>query len=244
MPFAVSAIESVSVPAPPVIVSRSVNTSGKMFAFEYLRIVERDAGLIYIPQPGGGKPTEFVLTEGDLSAWELDLAGHPTLEGKRDHLQSLLAVVLPYARHLVSSVPQPMGAATDPVQMEPISSSRAGLRNRLAHRLRLHSSQPDTQPLELSFDDAELADLVRCLDQLRLDPRVQLGFSLPPDRPLHRREILERVPLRQRLAAPAAGLAALAITAALGLMVPLPRRTATPAASPAATPTSPLTPPR
>lgn len=44
-------------------VSRSVNTSGKMFAFEYLRIVERDRGLVYIAQPGGKTPTEFVLTE-------------------------------------------------------------------------------------------------------------------------------------------------------------------------------------
>jgi hypothetical protein len=44
-------------------VSRSVNTSGKMFAFEYLRIVERDGGLVYVAQPGGAKPTEFMLTE-------------------------------------------------------------------------------------------------------------------------------------------------------------------------------------
>ena len=44
-------------------VSRSVNTSGKMVAFEYLRIVERDGGLVYIAQPGGKPPTEFVLTE-------------------------------------------------------------------------------------------------------------------------------------------------------------------------------------
>ena len=44
-------------------VSRSVNTSGKMFAFEYLRIVEREGGLVYVAQPGGEKPTEFVLTE-------------------------------------------------------------------------------------------------------------------------------------------------------------------------------------
>lgn len=44
-------------------ISRSVNTSGKMFAFEYLRIVERDQGLVYIAQPGGKDPTEFVLTE-------------------------------------------------------------------------------------------------------------------------------------------------------------------------------------
>ena len=44
-------------------VSRSVNASGKMFAFEYLRIVERDGGLVYVAQPGGAPPTEFVLTE-------------------------------------------------------------------------------------------------------------------------------------------------------------------------------------
>ncbi len=44
-------------------VSRTVNTSGKMVAFEYLRIVERDAGLVYVAQPGGKTATEFVLTE-------------------------------------------------------------------------------------------------------------------------------------------------------------------------------------
>jgi len=44
-------------------VSRSVNTSGKMVSFEYLRIVERDGGLVYIAQPGGKTPTEFVLSE-------------------------------------------------------------------------------------------------------------------------------------------------------------------------------------
>ena len=44
-------------------VSRTVNTSGKMFAFEFLRIVEREGGLVYIAQPNGAPPTEFVLTE-------------------------------------------------------------------------------------------------------------------------------------------------------------------------------------
>lgn len=35
----------------------------KMSAFEFLRVVERDGGLVYIAQPGGAAPTEFVLTE-------------------------------------------------------------------------------------------------------------------------------------------------------------------------------------
>ena len=43
-------------------VSRTVSRD-KMSAFEYLRIVERDGGLVYIAQPGGRTPTEFVLTE-------------------------------------------------------------------------------------------------------------------------------------------------------------------------------------
>lgn len=43
-------------------VSRTVSRD-KMVAFEFLRIVERDGGLVYIAQPGGKPPTEFVLTE-------------------------------------------------------------------------------------------------------------------------------------------------------------------------------------
>lgn len=43
-------------------ISRTVKED-KMVAFEYLRIIERDGGLVYVAQPGGITPTEFVLTE-------------------------------------------------------------------------------------------------------------------------------------------------------------------------------------
>jgi hypothetical protein len=43
-------------------ISRTVSRE-KMSAFEYLRILERDGGLVYIAQPNGGTATEFVLTE-------------------------------------------------------------------------------------------------------------------------------------------------------------------------------------
>lgn len=43
-------------------VSRTVK-NGRMSAFEYLRVVERDGGLVYVAQPGGKTATEFVLTE-------------------------------------------------------------------------------------------------------------------------------------------------------------------------------------
>lgn len=44
-------------------VSRTVSSRGTMTAFEFLRIVEIDGGLVYKAQPGGAPPTEFVLTE-------------------------------------------------------------------------------------------------------------------------------------------------------------------------------------
>lgn len=43
-------------------VSRTVSRE-RMSAFEFLRIVEREGGLVYIAQPNGAPPTEFVLTE-------------------------------------------------------------------------------------------------------------------------------------------------------------------------------------
>ena len=43
-------------------ISRTVRGE-KMSAFEYLRIVERDGGLVYVAQPNGRPPTEYVLTE-------------------------------------------------------------------------------------------------------------------------------------------------------------------------------------
>ena len=42
-------------------VSRTLK-GDRMVAFEFLRIVERDGGLVYIAQPNGRPPTEFTLT--------------------------------------------------------------------------------------------------------------------------------------------------------------------------------------
>ena len=42
-------------------VSRTIK-GDRMVAFEFLRIVEREGGLVYIAQPNGRPPTEFTLT--------------------------------------------------------------------------------------------------------------------------------------------------------------------------------------
>src|SRR6185295_7050093 len=43
-------------------VSRTLK-GDRMVAFEFLRIVERSGGRVYIAQPDGRPPTDFVLTE-------------------------------------------------------------------------------------------------------------------------------------------------------------------------------------
>ena len=42
-------------------VSRTIRDN-RMVEFEFLRIVEREGGLVYVAQPGGRPPTDFVLT--------------------------------------------------------------------------------------------------------------------------------------------------------------------------------------
>jgi hypothetical protein len=140
-----------------------------------------------------------------------------------------MQVVMPYARHLLSGVARPFGDEPSPVLIAPRDEG---------HQLMLRSSQPNTEPLTLQLDDAELADLVRCLDLLRNDARVLVPFDLPQPQPLRRRELLNREPLRRRLAAPLVGVGALLLAGLVAWMVPLPKA---PPASPApvATPAKP-----
>jgi hypothetical protein len=151
---------------------------------------------------------------GILSSWKLQFVGSPELEGKREHLEAMLATVLPYARYLLSGVARPFGDADSPVSLAPADNG--------GHQLELRSSKPGVSPLTIALDDAELADLVRCLDAMRLDSRVQIAWADQRDRPLARRELAERVPLMKRLAPSVMGGSALLVVALLSALVPLP----------------------
>ena len=153
-------------------------------------------------------------TIGIVTGFSMGLAGHTDLEGQREHLQALLAAVIPYARHLLSAVPKAFGAGDSPVAIEP-SEGR--------HQLELRSRQPNTPPLKIVLDDAELSDLVRCLDQLRLDRRLAIPFELPELHPLSRNDLRHRQPLLRRVAAPVVGVATLLISASLLSLLPTPK---------------------
>jgi hypothetical protein len=56
-------------------VSRTI-AGDRLVAFEFLRIVERDGGLVYLAQPNGRPPTEFVLTKIDAASATFENPDH------------------------------------------------------------------------------------------------------------------------------------------------------------------------
>ena len=150
---------------------------------------------------------------GILSIWRLKIVGASELEGKREHLEALMQVVIPYVRLRLSGVVRSLGALHDPVRLVPDGSQ---------HRLDLTSGQTDIPPLSIHLDDAELADLVRCLDALRSDGRVCLDWPSIEHEPLHRRDLAERIPLTQRLTAPLLGGATVVVLGVMAILLPLP----------------------
>ena len=55
--------------------SRTVR-GDRMVAFEYLRIVERDGGLVYVAQPSGRPPTDFTATRIDADSVTFENPAH------------------------------------------------------------------------------------------------------------------------------------------------------------------------
>ena len=151
---------------------------------------------------------------GILSSWRLLIVGGTEVQGRREHLESLMRVVIPYVRLRLSGVVRSVGEEGDPVRI---------IADGIEHRLDLISGQPDVPPLSIRLDDAELADLVRCLDALRLDTRVRLDWPSIQHEPLHRRDLVERIPLTQRLAAPLLGGATFAVLGLVALLLPVPQ---------------------
>jgi len=165
-----------------------------------------------LPDVSAGQGSDAI---GIVTGWSLQWAGRPELEGKKEHLQALMQAVLPYARLLLSDAPRQQHSQDQSVLVAPAGPG--------VHRLILRSSQPDTPALEVNLDDAELADLVRVLDQLRLEPRLQLRLELPAAQPLRGRQLQARIPKRQRLAAPVAALLVLGVSTAASLLLPAPK---------------------
>ncbi len=121
---------------------------------------------------------------GILSSWKLEIIGFPLLEGKREHLDNLMLVVLKYSRYYISGIREKFISPQKTVVISPSGYN---------HKLLLISSQKGVKPLEIILDDSELSDLTRCLDSLRFDERINLNWTFKSDKPLRKGFIFNKL---------------------------------------------------
>ena len=150
---------------------------------------------------------------GILSSWQLKLVNLPLLEGKIEHLQSLISVILPYSRYYMSGIERHMGDSKSPIN---ICTSNSG------HKITLRSSQEGVEPLEVTIDDARFADLLRCIDDVLIDERILIKWKVPEYLPLKYSEKINKIPITIRLAAPILGVSTLLLFAGFYLSLPAP----------------------
>ncbi len=151
-------------------------------------------------------------TIGIISNWKLDLIGSPVLEGQRVHLESLMTTVLKYGRYLISNSARPLGEIGNSVRIIPKGDQ---------HELLLQSTRDSMKTLAIQIDDAELVDLVRCLESLRNDPRIQIDWNVPIYAPLNRRELANKSSFWELIAAPFVGILAVSVTVVIAAIMPI-----------------------
>ncbi len=161
-----------------------------------------------LPDHSLGQSEEMI---GILSGWELKLVGAPILEGNRLHLQSLIIVVLSYSRYCLSGVYKQFGNSDGPVQILPC---------KLGHEIILTSSQEGVEPLKIQIDDAQLTDLVRCLDDLLHDNRVKINWKLPFYKPLNTTDLTINTPFLERFTPAISGITAIFVFCLLYIYTP------------------------
>ena len=94
------------------------------------------------PDLSAGQSNEAI---GILSSWRLQLIGAPELEGTRDHLEALMAAVMPYARHRLSGVQRRFGLESDFVSIAPDQTNH-GWNCAAAERALSHCSSSSMTP--------------------------------------------------------------------------------------------------
>ncbi len=120
-------------------------------------------------------------TIGIISSWSLRIIGSPILEGKKEHLEYLMQVILEYSRSYISGIRKKIISNKNIVTITPFDTN---------HKLLLSSTKEGVKPLEIILDDAELSDLTRCLDLLRFDPRFNIKWNINLDLPFSKKYIL------------------------------------------------------
>ncbi|KGG15228.1 MULTISPECIES: DUF4335 domain-containing protein [unclassified Prochlorococcus] len=145
-------------------------------------------------------------TIGILMNWRLDLIGLSVLEGKIENLVNLIYVISTYSRYCISGIYKPVNDESGSISLSNESNF---------HKLKLISTKSNIKPLTLELDDAELADLTKCLDKVTNDTNLAIQWNIPNSKKLFRSQLISNLYDPIRIIYPITGLAIFSLTVLL-----------------------------
>ena len=112
-----------------------------------------------------------------ISQWKLSIVNRPEIEGSVDHLKSIIRAFYNYSISLL--LDQEKDLETKLIDIKPNKNG--------SHSLTLKSTKTDVEPLKIVIGNAELSDIINCLDQLKDSKKIKLDYKdLMPDMAFNR----------------------------------------------------------
>ena len=102
-----------------------------------------------------------------ISQWKLSILNRPEIEGNVDHLKNIIKSIYQYSSLLLSD--QEKYIENKLIDIKPNKDGR--------HTFILKSSKSNIKPMKLLIGNAELSDLINCIDQLKHSKNIKLDFD-------------------------------------------------------------------
>ena len=99
-----------------------------------------------------------------ISQWKLTIVDIPLIEGKFEHLSSIMDAFYIYSNLLIKN--------DIPIYESKLIDIKAD--NLHIHNIVLKSSKPNVKPLVLNIGNSLLSDIINCFDQLNESPKVRI----------------------------------------------------------------------
>ena len=143
-----------------------------------------------------------------ISQWKLSIVNRPEIEGSVDHLKSIIRAFYNYSISLL--LDQEKELETKLIDIKPNKNG--------SHSLTLKSTKTDVEPLKIVIGNAELSDIINCLDQLKDSKKIKLDYKdLMPDMAFNRFKFNNRNTLFRSLIPPLLAISSITILSLISI---------------------------
>ena len=103
-----------------------------------------------------------------ISQWKLIIIDKPLIEGKIEHLESIMEAFYIYSNQIINNEFLIYESKLIDIKAENLN----------IHNIVLKSSKPDVEPLILNIGNSLLSDIINCFDQLNESSKVRIKRSV------------------------------------------------------------------